>query len=43
MKLGLKDTANAIACYEKLLVDYPHSVLVEQARIRIRRLRGDLQ
>jgi tetratricopeptide (TPR) repeat protein len=42
-ELGLKDPANAIACYEKLLVDHPHSVLVEQARIRIRRLRGDVQ
>lgn len=40
---GLKDPANAIACYEKLLVDHPHSVLVEQARNRIRRLRGDIQ
>lgn len=42
-ELGLKDVANAIACYEKLLVDYPHSVLIEQARTRIRRLRGDVQ
>jgi TolA-binding protein len=42
-EVGLKDPANAIACYEKLLVDYPHSVLAERARIRIRRLRGDLQ
>jgi cellulose synthase operon protein C len=42
-ELGLKDTANAIACYEKLLVDHPHSVLIEQARSRIRRLRGDVQ
>ncbi|RPH35458.1 hypothetical protein EHM92_06140, partial [bacterium] len=42
-ELGLKDTANAVACYEKVLVDYPHSVLVEQARSRIRRLRGDVQ
>jgi tetratricopeptide (TPR) repeat protein len=42
-ELGLKDTTNAIACYEKLLVDYPRSVLVEQARSRIRRLRGDIQ
>jgi cellulose synthase operon protein C len=42
-ELGLKDIANAIACYEKLLVDHPHSVLVEQARSRIRRLRGDIQ
>lgn len=42
-ELGLKDSANAIACYEKLLVDYPRSVLVEQARNRIRRLRGDIQ
>jgi tetratricopeptide (TPR) repeat protein len=42
-ELGLNDTANAIACYEKVLVDYPRSVLVEQARNRIRRLRGDVQ
>ena len=42
-ELGLKDPANAVACYEKVLVDYPHSVLSEQARSRIRRLRGDVQ
>jgi len=40
---GLKDPTSAIACYEKLLADYPQSVLTEQARNRIRRLRGDLQ
>jgi TolA-binding protein len=42
-EMGLKDVTNAIVCYEKVLVDYPKSVLTEQARNRIRRLRGDLQ
>jgi tetratricopeptide (TPR) repeat protein len=42
-EVGLKDPANAIACYEKVLVDYPHSVLADQARSRIRHLRGDIQ
>lgn len=36
-----KDKANAIASYEKLLADYPQSLLNDQARKRIRELRGD--
>jgi tetratricopeptide (TPR) repeat protein len=39
--LGLHDTANAVAAYEKLLAEYPESLLVTRARKRIRELRGD--
>lgn len=38
---GIRDTAKAIAAYEKLLTDYPSSILAAQARSRIRRLRGE--
>jgi TolA-binding protein len=37
----MKDKPNAIASYEKLLADYPQSLLIEKARKRIRELRGD--
>jgi tetratricopeptide (TPR) repeat protein len=37
----LRDTANATAAYEKLLADYPASLLIDRARRRIRELRGD--
>ena len=37
----LKDKPNAIAAYEKILVKFPNSLYVEQARKRIRLLRGD--
>lgn len=37
----LKDKAQAISAYERLLTDYPQSLLVERARRRIRELRGD--
>ncbi len=40
-EFSLKDKAAAIAAYEKLLVDYPRSVLAALARKRIRLLRGD--
>lgn len=40
-ELGLKDKARAIAAYEKLLTEYPQSLLTTQARRRIRELRGD--
>lgn len=40
-QFGLKDTAQAIAAYEKLLADQPTSVLANEARKRIRLLRGD--
>jgi tetratricopeptide (TPR) repeat protein len=40
-QFGTRDTARAIAAYEKLLSDYPGSVLAAQARKRIRQLRGD--
>ncbi len=38
---GLKDSVQALAAYERLLADYPHSLLADQARKRIRALRGD--
>ncbi len=38
---GTRDYGKAIAAYEKLLADYPGSVLAAQARKRIRKLRGD--
>ena len=38
---GMRDTLKAIAAYEKLLADYPSSVLADEARRRIRRLRGE--
>jgi tetratricopeptide (TPR) repeat protein len=38
---GMRDAAKAIAAYEKLLADYPSSVLADEARRRIRRLRGE--
>lgn len=40
-EMGLKDKTRAIAAYEKLLTDYPQSLLTIQARRRIRELRGD--
>jgi len=38
---GLRDRTKAIAAYEKLLADYPRSILADEARKRIRLLRGD--
>ena len=38
---GTRDNGRAIAAYEKLLADFPGSVLAAQARRRIRQLRGD--
>ncbi len=40
---GLKNTPAAIAAYEQLLAAYPNSLLAEQARKRIRSLRGEAQ
>jgi tetratricopeptide (TPR) repeat protein len=40
-QFGLHDTPKAIAAYERLLAEYPQSLLVAQARKRIRQLRGD--
>ncbi|MER3522799.1 MAG: hypothetical protein C4326_01690 [Ignavibacteria bacterium] len=37
----LKDKAQALAAYERLLADYPQSLYGERARKRIRELRGD--
>lgn len=37
----LKDKAQAIAAYERLLADHPQSLFIERARKRIRELRGD--
>ena len=38
----LNEKTKALAAYEKLLADYPESLLVDKARKRIRELRGDL-
>jgi len=38
---GVHDAAHAIATYEKLLAEYPRSVLASQARKRVRQLRGE--
>jgi len=38
---GLHDAPGAIAAYQRLLEDFPHSVLASDARRRIRLLRGD--
>jgi tetratricopeptide (TPR) repeat protein len=38
---GINDKAKAIAAYEKLLTDFPGSILSTTARKRIRELRGD--
>jgi TolA-binding protein len=37
----LKDKAQALAAYERLLAEYPQSLFIERARKRIRELRGD--
>ncbi len=37
----LKDKAQALAAYERLLAEYPQSLFVERTRKRIRELRGD--
>ncbi|MBI5474097.1 MAG: tetratricopeptide repeat protein [Ignavibacteriae bacterium] len=37
----LNEKTKALTAYEKLLADYPASLLVDQARKRIRELRGD--
>ncbi len=37
----MTNKAKAIASYEKLLADYPQSLLIDKARKRIRELRGD--
>ena len=40
-QFGLKDKTKAVAAYEQLLAGYPRSILIDQARRRIRSLRGD--
>lgn len=40
-QFGLKDNAQALSAYERVLTDYPHSVLTSAARKRIRQLRGE--
>ena len=40
-QFGLKKPAQAISAYEQVLTDYPSSLLVAEARRRIRALRGD--
>jgi tetratricopeptide (TPR) repeat protein len=39
-QFGMRDAQKAIAAYERLLVDYPASVMATIARLRIRHLRG---
>ncbi len=41
LQFGLRDRAGAITAYERLLAEYPGSLLVTLARKRIRDLRGD--
>ncbi|MGA9116599.1 MAG: tetratricopeptide repeat protein [Bacteroidota bacterium] len=41
-QFALGDRAGAVAAYETLLADYPQSLLAEEARRRIRSLRGDV-
>lgn len=38
---GLRNTPAAVSAYEKLLADYPRSLLAAEARRRVRLLRGD--
>ena len=38
---GMHDAPKAIAAYEKLLTDFPNSIYADQARKRVRQLRGD--
>jgi tetratricopeptide (TPR) repeat protein len=38
---GVKNIAKAITAYERLLTDFPQSLLTDQARKRVRMLRGD--
>ena len=40
-QFAMNDKAKAIAAYEKLLTDFPQSLLSDAARKRIRELRGD--
>lgn len=40
-QFGVTDKPKAIAAYEKLLADFPQSILATTARKRIRQLRGD--
>jgi outer membrane protein assembly factor BamD (BamD/ComL family) len=39
---GLRDKQKAIAAYEKLLERFPSSLYTNEARKRIRELRGDV-
>jgi TolA-binding protein len=40
---GLQNTSAAIAAYEQLLATYPKSMMADEARRRIRQLRGEVQ
>jgi hypothetical protein len=40
-QFGVRDVPRALAAYEKVLAEYPQSVLGNEARKRIRQLRGD--
>jgi len=41
-QFGLHDVARAIASYEKFLADFPRSIFTDEARKRIRQLRGEV-
>ena len=42
LQFGLRQNAEAITAYERLLIDFPSSVFAGEARKRIRQLRGDV-
>ena len=42
-EVGMKNIPAAIGAYQQLLAAYPNSLLAEQARKRIRALRGEAQ
>jgi tetratricopeptide (TPR) repeat protein len=42
LQFGLRQNAEAITAYERLLIDFPSSVFAGESRKRIRQLRGDV-
>jgi tetratricopeptide (TPR) repeat protein len=42
LQFGLRQNAEAITAYERLLMDFPSSVFAGESRKRIRQLRGDV-
>jgi tetratricopeptide (TPR) repeat protein len=41
-QFGIHNPERAIAAYEKLLANFPHSIFIDEARKRIRQLRGEV-